>query len=627
MVEGGKSIMCGINGIYSFNIKNKEFLVKEMNNLLIHRGPDNEGLFSNSNITLGMRRLSIIDLNNGNQPLFNKDKNKCIVFNGEIYNYKELKSELINNGVEFSTNSDTEVILQSYIRWGENCLDKFRGMFAFAIYDLVNDELFIARDAFGEKPLYFTNFKSNFIFSSEIRPILSTNLIPKKINHQSMEIYFQLGYVPSPHSMIENIQKLPAGYFLKYKNNQLKLFRWYDHYEIKPVDEYKNFNLKDLIENSIKQCLVSDVPVGVFLSGGLDSSIVTYYSSKNLNQKLSSFSLGFSNKDFDESKRASYASRSFNTSHNLTFMNDKEIRNELNLIISKMDEPISDASFISTYIISKFTSRKLKVVLTGDGGDEIFGGYEKYLIHTYSNIYNSLPLIIKSILTFIFKYIINPRSTVYSKYIKLLENAKLTPNDRVLNTMILNFKPSELETLLLNKSNINKSLNSIRNDLNRLLISNDIVTTSLLLDQTYTLEGCMLQKVDRASMLNSIETRSPLLNIDLVRYANTLKSSDKISFLTKKKILKKEYKNIIPSKILNYKKKGFSIPINYLITENVLSSFNLFFEKTFIENQGLFDYTYVTKLKNDFLTQKKYYLSNKIWTYLVFQNWYKINLS
>ncbi len=627
MVEGGKSIMCGINGIYSFNIKNKEFLVKEMNNLLIHRGPDNEGLFSNSNITLGMRRLSIIDLNNGNQPLFNKDKNKCIVFNGEIYNYKELKSELINNGVEFSTNSDTEVILQSYIRWGENCLDKFRGMFAFAIYDLVNDELFIARDAFGEKPLYFTNYKSNFIFSSEIRPILSTNLIPKKINHQSMEIYFQLGYVPSPHSMIENIQKLPAGYFLKYKNNQLKLFRWYDHYEIKPVDEYKNFNLKDLIENSIKQCLVSDVPVGVFLSGGLDSSIVTYYSSKNLNQKLSSFSLGFSNKDLDESKRASYASRSFNTSHNLTFMNEKEIRNELSLIISKMDEPISDTSFISTYIISKFTSRKLKVVLTGDGGDEIFGGYEKYLIHTYSNIYNSLPLIIKSIITFIFKYIINPRSTIYSKYIKLLENAKLTPNDRVLNTMILNFKPSELETLLLNKSNINKSLNSIRNDLNRLLISNDIVTTSLLLDQTYTLEGCMLQKVDRASMLNSIETRSPLLNIDLVRYANTLKSSDKISFLTKKKILKKEYKNIIPSKILNYKKKGFSSPINYLLTENVLSSFNLFFENTFIENQGLFDYTYVTKLKNDFLTLKKYDLSNKIWTYLVFQNWYKINLS
>lgn len=598
-----------------------------MNNLLIHRGPDNEGLFSNSNITLGMRRLSIIDLNNGNQPLFNKDKNKCIVFNGEIYNYKELKSELINNGVEFSTNSDTEVILQSYIRLGENCLDKFRGMFAFAIYDLVNDELFIARDAFGEKPLYFTNYQSNFIFSSEIRPILSTNLIPKKINHQSMEIYFQLGYVPSPHSMIENIQKLPAGYFLKYKNNQLKLFRWYDHYEIKPVDEYKNFNLKDLIENSIKQCLVSDVPVGVFLSGGLDSSIVTYYSSKNLNQKLSSFSLGFSNKDLDESKRASYASRSFNTSHNLTFMNDKEIRNELSLIISKMDEPISDTSFISTYIISKFTSRKLKVVLTGDGGDEIFGGYEKYLIHTYSNIYNSLPFIIKSILTFIFKYIINPRSTIYSKYIKLLENAKLTPKDRVLNTMILNFKPSELETLLLNKSNINKSLNSIRNDLKRLLISNDIVTTSLLLDQTYTLEGCMLQKVDRASMLNSIETRSPLLNIDLVRYANTLKSSDKISFLTKKKILKKEYKNIIPSKILNYKKKGFSSPINYLLTENVLTSYNIFFENSFIENQGLFDYTYVTKLKNDFLTLKKYDLSNKIWTYLVFQNWYKINLS
>jgi len=619
--------LCGINGIYSFNIKNKEFLVKEMNNLLIHRGPDNEGLFSNSNITLGMRRLSIIDLNNGNQPLFNKDKNKCIVFNGEIYNYKELKSELINNGVEFSTNSDTEVILQSYIRLGENCLDKFRGMFAFAIYDLVNDELFIARDAFGEKPLYFTNYQSNFIFSSEIRPILSTNLIPKKINHQSMEIYFQLGYVPSPHSMIENIQKLPAGYFLKYKNNQLKLFRWYDHYEIKPVDEYKNFNLKDLIENSIKQCLVSDVPVGVFLSGGLDSSIVTYYSSKNLNQKLSSFSLGFSNKDLDESKRASYASRSFNTSHNLTFMNDKEIRNELSLIISKMDEPISDTSFISTYIISKFTSRKLKVVLTGDGGDEIFGGYEKYLIHTYSNIYNSLPFIIKSILTFIFKYIINPRSTIYSKYIKLLENAKLTPKDRVLNTMILNFKPSELETLLLNKSNINKSLNSIRNDLKRLLISNDIVTTSLLLDQTYTLEGCMLQKVDRASMLNSIETRSPLLNIDLVRYANTLKSSDKISFLTKKKILKKEYKNIIPSKILNYKKKGFSSPINYLLTENVLTSYNIFFENSFIENQGLFDYTYVTKLKNDFLTLKKYDLSNKIWTYLVFQNWYKINLS
>jgi asparagine synthase (glutamine-hydrolysing) len=614
--------MCGINGIYSLNNLNKHLLLKEMNSKLTYRGPDQEGFFSNSHIALGMRRLSIIDLNTGNQPLFNNEKNKCIIFNGEIYNYKQLKLELEKNGVEFSTKSDTEVILQSYIKWGENCLEKFRGMFSLAIYDILNEELFLARDAFGEKPLYFTNHNNNFIFSSELRPILHTNLIPKTINQKALQMYFQLGYIPSPFSIIENIQKLRAGHWLKFKNNKFTIHRWYNHYEIKTFDENKNNTLIELIETSVKQSLVADVPVGVFLSGGIDSSIISFHANKLLNQKLNSFSLGFSDKDLDETKRAKFAAKLFNTTHHLKMASDQEMRDELKLIISKMDEPISDTSFISTYLISRFASKNVKVILTGDGGDELFGGYEKYLINSYSDLYNSLPFMVKAIISFVFKNFIYSRSSLYRKYIKLIENAKLTPTNRIINTMILNFKPVELESMLIHKSKLSESLDLIRNDLVNLLLKHDLLTSSLLIDQVYTLEGCMLPKVDRASMLNSLETRSPLLNIDLVRYVNSLDSSKKISVFTKKAILKTTYRKIISSRILNYKKRGFTSPIHKWL--NIYSFINLFDEK-FINEQGLFNYEYIKKLLEIHLKNKEN-VSNKIWTYIVFQNWYNLNI-
>jgi asparagine synthase (glutamine-hydrolysing) len=617
--------MCGINGIHSVNNIEKSLLVKNMNTKLIHRGPDQEGFYSNLKISLGMRRLSIIDLATGNQPVFSDDKSKCIVFNGEIYNYKKIRKDLENFGVTFNTNSDTEVILKSYIYWGEKCLEYFRGMFAFAIYDNQKDELLLARDAFGEKPLYYSNFEGNFVFSSEIKAILETGLIPKKININAMNIYLQLGYIPAPYSIIDNIYKLEPGHFLVFKSGTLNLTKWYDHYSINKSFS-KTESIKTLISNSVIDCLVSDVPLGVFLSGGIDSSIIAFHAKSILKQNLNSFTLGFDNKEFDESKKAKLFADKLKTDHQTEIISENIIIKDLMGIISKMDEPISDSSFIATYQISKFASKKVKVVLTGDGGDEIFAGYEKYLINKICDIYNLIPGFLKKFIDFFLTKIFNPKSNFYRKYKKIKENSKISKKERIINTMVLAFNLNDLNRLLINSTNINTSLDFLNNDFDFLSSKHDLLTCSLLLDQRYTLEGCMLQKVDRASMLNSLETRSPFLNLDLVKYINSLHPNQKINFFSKKHLLKKEYKNLLPKEILFSTKKGFSSPISYWLNKDTINYFSEFFDKNFISSQGLFNFEYLQSTLNSHL-ENLTDDGNKLWNYIVLQNWLKVNIS
>ena len=616
--------MCGISGVHSINNIDKLSIVEKMNRFMIHRGPDKDGFFSNSKISLGMQRLSIIDLTSGNQPIFSDDKSKAIIFNGEIYNYKNIRTNLQKLGIIFKTNSDTEVILKSYIQWGPKCLDYFRGMFAFAIYDMVSDELFIARDAFGEKPLYYSFLEGNFIFSSELRSILSSDLIPRKISKEALDIYLQLSYIPAPNTIIENVKKLEQGHHLYYKNGHLIIKKWFEHYEIKRSSS-KNKILKTLIEDSVKSCLVSDVPVGVFLSGGIDSSIIAYHAASNIKGNLNSFTLGFSNKEFDESKRAQFMSKSLKINNHLEVLDEFNTINSLKDIISRMDEPISDSSFIATFKVSKLASQNVKVVLTGDGGDEIFGGYDKYLINKICDIYNIIPKTFKVIIDyFVFKFIDN-KSTFFRKYKKIKFNSYLTKKQRIIQTMIQAFSEKDLNQVLLDNNNIEFSLDFLRKDIELLTNKFDLLTSSLLLDQKYTLEGCMLQKVDRASMLNSLETRSPFLNIDLVRYVNGLNSKHKIRLFSKKHVLKNIYKNIIPRKILLGRKRGFSSPISYWIKKETFSYFSEYFDENFISKQNIFNFTSIIKIMNEHISKLDDH-GNKLWNYIVFQNWYKINI-
>jgi asparagine synthase (glutamine-hydrolysing) len=617
--------MCGINGIHSKSLMNKKDLISKMNKKLIHRGPDQDGQFISDKIGLGIRRLSIIDLNTGNQPIFSEDKNLVIVFNGEIYNYKEIRESLLKENVVFKTNSDTEVILKSYEKFGSKCLSLFRGMFAFSIYNLDKDELFLARDFYGEKPLYYSNQNEYFIFSSELKPILESKLISKNINKNSLSIYLQLGYVPAPHTLIEGVYKLEAGSYLILKEGKFTIEKYIPNVSIQSLNlnsNDKQSNVRDIIDKSVQEAMVSDVPIGVFLSGGIDSAIITYHAQKNSKKPIKAFTLGFSNSELDETKKASLTSKHLKTEHFIQYVNEENLSNEIDHILNNIDEPIADTSFIATYLVSKFASKSVKVVLTGDGGDELYGGYEKYLINKYCDLYNLLPKFIKDLLDFFIRKTINNKSSFFRKYEKIKQNAPLSVESRIINSMVLYFKKEELSKLLINNNHFD-SLTFIRESLGFFLKNNDILTSSLLLDQKYTLEGAMLAKVDKASMLNSIETRSPILNPFSAFYANKMSIKDKINNFQKKFLLRKSYKNILPSKIINSSKKGFHSPISYWMRNGLLNNFNHFFEKKFIEIQGLFSYEYMAVLKENHFKDKEDN-GNRLWNYIVFQNWYNL---
>jgi asparagine synthase (glutamine-hydrolysing) len=623
--------MCGINGLLKLNkVDNLSEQLIVMNNSIIHRGPDEDGEFvaieDHYSIAMGMRRLSIIDLSTGNQPIYSEDLSKVIVFNGEIYNYKILKDQLINQGCIFKTNSDTEVILKLYEKEGVKSFGKLDGMFAFSIYDKTIEKVYIARDFFGEKPLYYSQIKDGFIWSSELKSIIGTITNKPEIDKNSLSLYFQLTYIPAPFTIYEGIHKLEANHFIELDCNEnsyliVEIERSINKYTIQSKLQATKI-AHDLVRNSVLTRAISDVPLGTFLSGGVDSSIVSLCLAQQQEKKIDTFSIGFDKKSFDESDKSRLVSKLINSNHHEFIISEKDLTTNIDEIILNFDEPFADSSALASYLVSKKTKNHVKVALTGDGGDEVFGGYNKYYMGKLNQKYTTL--IPQSIhrrgLSLANKLLASKED---SRELKFKANRLLKSinyeGDFYYNIISLGFNEYELKEII--QSNIYKpnTLNYYKNIINS---KNNSIENFRAIDKQLSLEGDMLVKVDRTSMLASLECRAPFLNKELWDFTNQLPDSYLINGWDKKHILKEAFKGYFPKDFLNKSKKGFGVPVGDWLRSELRSELLSYIDKVFIIKQNIFQFDVISKMVEDHLNSK---MDNtfRVWTYYCFQKWYK----
>lgn len=623
--------MCGINGLLAINkVDNLSEQLTAMNNLIIHRGPDADGEFiaieDQFSITMGMRRLSIIDLNTGNQPIFSEDLSKVIVFNGEIYNYQILKNQLINQGCKFKTNSDTEVILKLYEKEGVKSFGKLDGMFAFSIYDKTIGKVIIARDFFGEKPLYYSQTKDGFIWASELKSIFGTLPTKPEINTTALTMYFQLTYIPAPYTIYEGIHKLEANHYIELncKENSYKVV------EIDQTTSQFSFQSKkeaikvthELVQKSVTSRSISDVPIGTFLSGGVDSSIVSLCLAQQQEQKIDTFSVGFDKRSFDESDKSRLVSKLINSNHHEFIISEKDLTANIDEIILNFDEPFADSSALATYLVSKKTKDYVKVALTGDGGDEVFGGYNKYYMGKLNQKYTSLipQRLHENGLSLANKFLAAKEDSRGFKFKanRLLKSINYE-GDFYYNIISLGFNEVEIKNIL--QSNVYKpnTLNYYKNLINS---KNNSITNFRAIDKQLSLEGDMLVKVDRTSMLASLECRAPFLNKKLWDFTNQLPDSYLINGWDKKHILKEAFKDYFPKDFLNKSKKGFGVPVGDWLRSELRLELLSFIDKSFITRQNIFSFEVISKLVHNHIDSR---VDNtfRVWTFYCFQKWYK----
>ncbi len=569
--------MCSISGICNFEKKPSIQIVELMTKSLSHRGPDDNGFFQNENISLGHNRLSIIDLQNSKQPM-KDDKNKnIIIFNGEIYNFKELKSDLKSMGHRFETEGDTEVILKSYSQWGTECLNKLEGMFVFCIWDDKKKQLFIGRDKFGEKPLfYYFSKKHGFIFSSEVKSFLQVEEIKKelRLNADSINQYLSLNYLIDNKTFFNEIKSLnPASYIIlnskNFKNEILIKKYWFleEYFKKKTNDSFNQASEKIdfLLEKSIKQKMFSDVENGVFLSGGVDSSAISLKLKKIDNHIMSAHNILFKEKNFNESVDAKIIADylNINLNHYEVPIND-DLTNEFPKIIDAMDQPMSDTSFVSTYYLSKYSKKKSKVILSGDGADELFGGYDTYIADIYRKFFPQINLksnFLKEIPNKLFTTKLEKIGMDY-KINKFVNGLHFKDHhSHILWREIFSYEEKKNLFNKFDKDSINYNFLDYVDRQTQKVKDLHYLDQYMYIDFKTWLPNDILYKVDRSTMYNSQESRLPFLDSRLVEYACSLPIKYKINIFERKKILRQIIKSSLPNSLLKKKKSGFNTPI------------------------------------------------------------------
>ncbi len=598
--------MCGING---FNFLDKKTL-RSMNGSLSHRGPDGSGEFfdTRGKVSLGHLRLSIIDLSKkGSQPMTytHKGKKVVIVFNGEIYNFMEIKEDLLKKGHRFKSNSDTEIITASYLEWGKECVKKFNGMWAFCIYDPQKEILFLSRDRIGKKPIYYYFDKKKFIFSSEIKGILE-HKVKKKINPESLDLYFSLGFIPAPYSIYENIFKLEQRQSVIFDLNKKKLTKeYYYHWPEYSPKRNKDKNIeeiKNLLRDSVKRRMISDVPLGAFLSGGLDSSTIVNFA-KKLNPNINTYSIGFEGK-YDETQNINQIVKKFKTKHHHKYYHESDFKKGLKKIFYYYDEPFSDPSMFPTIFLSRFARQKITVSLSGDGGDEIFGGYPRYKKAKQLEKLMKIPRFLRKIVLHL------PLPYSLKEGIKLSLNKKDLFYSEARSDF---YKPFVTKNLLQEK---------LASCLKR--TKGNLVEAVRLMDiEFYTLPDNFLTKVDRASMANGLEIRCPFLDYKIIEYSMKIPTKYRVSLFRDKILFKKIIKNFLPKKIISQKKKGFTPPINDWISRkeygDTLNKIISELEKNKVLSGDWINFYKKRILDRNSLVENNY----KIRLYL-FYEWYKL---
>ncbi|MBT8257428.1 MAG: asparagine synthase (glutamine-hydrolyzing) [Bacteroidia bacterium] len=627
--------MCGING-YLYKAGQAEERLKQtlgsMNAAIYHRGPDDQGIFSTEETTyslaMGMQRLSIIDLSTGHQPMHSDDGQITIVFNGEIYNYKQLKEKLLKDNISFKTTSDTEVILRLYEQHGPEAFKELDGMYGFSIYDRNKQKIIIARDFFGEKPLYYTHNGEEFIWASELKSLILGLGSKPAISKSALNLYFRLTYIPAPYSIYEGIHKLEPNRILEYdlKNFELKILPIHQDFNREKVeislDEARK-EARERVYNSVVSRSVSDVPIGTFLSGGVDSSVVSFCLAEHSSTKIDTFSIGFTKKSFDESDKSRTVANMINSNHHEFIISENDLKENVSDILLNFDEPFADSSALPTFLVSKKTSDFVKVALTGDGGDEIFGGYNKYYMGKLNARYTGLrPKFLHQSVKKLASPLLQTKDDNRGKRYKILRALESVDYSRQYYWDIISLgmtEPSLKE--LLKPEQQKKHLFEYYAGVSG--ISNP---TSLneyqLIDLHMSLEGDMLVKVDRTSMLNSLECRAPFLNRDLLQFTLSLPENYLLKGWNKKYLLKEAFKDVFPGGFLDKSKRGFGVPVGDWLREGLRSELESYIEPDFLKDQNLFNEEHVIKLVRNHLEGK---VDNtfKVWTFFCFQKWYK----
>lgn len=625
--------MCGIYGFISKNTT-EQSLVQATDTLNL-RGPDSGGYYFKSPLGLGHRRLSIIDLSTGNQPMFSEDKNLILVFNGEIYNFLALKKELQSLSYTFNTSSDTEVILKAYQEWGlKGCLNRLEGMFAFSLWDENIKKLFVVRDRFGEKPLYYTKNQNGFFFASELKA-LKEHYSKQQLSKKALNLFFSLTYIPAPYTIYEEVFKLEAGSYLEVnEEGQFEVFKFYDlkkivknnQYELITDYEVAKKQLRDLLFTSVEERMISDVPLGSFLSGGIDSSIVSAIMAKISPEPIKTFSIGFKEKEYDESERAALVANHIGSEHTLHILGHEDLLAVVDETLAYFDEPFGDSSAIPSMMVAKKAREKVTVVLTGDCADELFGGYDKYLGKHYAEKYASYPSFVRTIFEKGVQWIPHNNYTNHTlrKVKKVIKAASLTPENRYLSLSSLGFQKTEKNDLLNDTFQEDVSIEILK-QFNSLGISDEL-TQTFYSDIHLVLEGDMLAKVDRACMINSLEARVPFLDSKMVDFSFRLPHHFKIDGHNKKKILKETFADLLPKETMSFSKKGFGIPIRIWFQKELKEELLSLLSEDFLINQNIFNISYVNKIVEEHMSNKENH-SSKLWQLFVFQKWYRNNIS
>lgn len=629
--------MCGITGIFAFNQIGSFYMINISKSVdrLAKRGPDGRGVFLDDFVGLGHRRLSILDTSYlGNQPMKDETGRYVIVFNGEIFNFKELRQKLAGKGIPFSSECDTEVLLKLYIHEGKKCLEQLVGFFAFAIYDKEEKKLFLARDRYGIKPLVIYHDEDKFVFASELKALMAYN-IPNDLDYDSLYTYLQLNYIPAPATIYNQVSKLEPGHYLEVRKKEVRKEVYYSlPPEIQKTNASLSYDdqkekLKILLDDSVKARLVSDVPLGAFLSGGIDSSVIAGLASK-YSEGLHTFSIGYKDEPFfDETRYAELVAKKFNTRHTVFFLRNDDLFDHLFEMLDYLDEPFADSSALAVYILSKHTAKNIRVALSGDGADEMFAGYNKhygeFMIRQGGARVKAI-----SFLEPLWKALPKSRNSFWSNKVRQFERLaagmKLNPAERYWKWCGY---AGETDTMnLLNESTQNKLSYREYQHRKSFLLGNfsevGDLNEVLRSDMQLVLPNDMLFKVDMMSMANSLEVRVPFLDHRLVDFAFSLPVSSKISKEMKKRILQDAFKDLLPAELYKRPKHGFEVPLLKWMRRELKSLINDdLLNDRFVAEQGIFDLKEISLLKQKLFSSDPGDAHARIWGLLVFQYWWK----
>lgn len=634
--------MCGITGIFAFNELGRFFSINlsKVVESLKKRGPDYSNMSLHNRVNLGHTRLSIIDLSfEANQPMKDESGRYTIIYNGEIFNYKALRERLLEKGISFRTQSDTEVLLKGYMLEKEAFLHRLQGFFALAIYDETEEELFIARDRLGVKPLVMYWDEDKFIFASEMKAMMNFGIL-KELDYVSLGHYLHFNYIPEPYSIFRNVKKLKAGHFLKVRKNEVLEKEYYQipkpyitSTSQKLSYEAQKKKLMELLDAAVQKRLIADVPLGGFLSGGIDSSVITALASRHSHQ-FHTYSIGYKDEPFfDETKYAKLVAQKFNTQHTVFSLTNDDLFEQLYEVLDYTDEPFADSSALAVYILSKKTRTKVKVALSGDGADELLGGYNKHaaeyrmrkggllvdLMALLKPLWSKLPKSRNGFLTNKFRqmerFTLGMELTEKERY---WQWAGFTKGNEMLALLNENTRKEVEEQVL--ESRKEEILRNISNYVEDMEYLNQVLYTDLHL----VLQSDMLRKVDLMSMANSLEVRNPFLDHEVVDFVAALPIGSKINGSIRKRILQDAFRHILPSALYNRPKKGFEVPLlkwfrtdlRSLIEQDLL-------QEEWIEAQQIFNTDEIRKLKQQLFSNNPEDIHARIWGLIVFQYWWK----